>query len=291
MATFDQWAAPASQRRAQASLYDSGGFDDEPPPPSENAPQGSSFVQSQLRSRAPLIETKNSHLLALENPPAWQTDDGSRRRPLCSLSRRPRLLLIHASCRPAHHHPLVRCTPGTAAPACTTCAIPFDFFIRRHHVSVRPLPRSALPREKCPRPVSPVHHPRSHPFEHTPIVPLQCRLCGLIFCDECTSRRAMVPLAWREKDPQRVCGDCFAALQPIQEEIVEVREGESVCARGPKSRTRTKPREVHVYGLIHSHSRRFPAFLVVISPISLASGQRELAAGQRHRGGRPLAVR
>lgn len=31
----------------------------------------------------------------------------------------------------------------------------------------------------------------------------------------------MLPPAWREMDPQRVCADCFYALRPIQEEMVE----------------------------------------------------------------------
>ena len=31
----------------------------------------------------------------------------------------------------------------------------------------------------------------------------------------------MLPMAWGEKDPQRVCGDCCLALQPIQEELAE----------------------------------------------------------------------
>jgi lipid-binding SYLF domain-containing protein len=91
-----------------------------------------------------LIETKNSHLLALDGPPQWQTD--------------------------------------AQAPACSNCVIPFDFFIRRHH----------------------------------------CRLCGLIFCDECTKRRSMMPLSWGEKDPQRVCADCHVALAPIQDELAEI---------------------------------------------------------------------
>jgi len=92
----------------------------------------------------PVIETKNSHLLALDGPPQWQTD--------------------------------------AQAPACSNCVIPFDFFIRRHH----------------------------------------CRLCGLIFCDECTKRRSMMPLSWGEKDPQRVCADCHVALAPIQDELAEL---------------------------------------------------------------------
>ncbi len=29
----------------------------------------------------------------------------------------------------------------------------------------------------------------------------------------------MLPLSWKEKDPQRVCSDCYFALRPIQEEM------------------------------------------------------------------------
>jgi lipid-binding SYLF domain-containing protein len=150
MSNFDQWAAPSSKDKAAASLYDSGGFDDEPPPPSSNnnnnktSPSGSnSFISSQMNSRAPVLETKNSHLLSLSGPQTWQSD--------------------------------------SEALTCNTCMIPFDFFLRRHH----------------------------------------CRRCGLIFCDECTSARAMMPLSWGDKDPQRVCSDCNFALMPIQAELSE----------------------------------------------------------------------
>jgi hypothetical protein len=98
MSTFDQWAAPASQQNATASLYDSGGFDDEPPPPSENMrPQGSSFIQKSARSRGPVIETKNSHLLALTSPAPWQSDEGTLWRPLtqfCAGLPRTQLFLV-----------------------------------------------------------------------------------------------------------------------------------------------------------------------------------------------------
>ena len=76
MASFDQWATPTSQKAASASLYDAGGFDDELPPPSSDQPQGSSYVKTALSSRGPVIETKNSHLLELTQPPTWQTDAG-----------------------------------------------------------------------------------------------------------------------------------------------------------------------------------------------------------------------
>ena len=36
----------------------------------------------------------------------------------------------------------------------------------------------------------------------------QCRLCGLIFCEDCTPHKDMLPLSWGQKDPQRVCADC-----------------------------------------------------------------------------------
>ena len=49
----------------------------------------------------------------------------------------------------------------------------------------------------------------------------KCRLCGLIFCEDCTAYKDMLPLSWGQMDPQRVCVDCHNALEPIQQAMSE----------------------------------------------------------------------
>lgn len=127
---FLNYAAPSSEDRAKASLYESGGFDDAPPPSSTPAPGGSSFISQSLSNRTrPLIETKNSHLLGLERKPDWQTDDGVAHSLITVPS--SSYLIPHLITPRARFFP----TSGTAAPNCNTCKIVFDFFTRRHHVS------------------------------------------------------------------------------------------------------------------------------------------------------------
>jgi hypothetical protein len=48
MANFNQWAAPSSSTKANSALYESGGFDDAPPP-SKPEKGGSSYISSALK--------------------------------------------------------------------------------------------------------------------------------------------------------------------------------------------------------------------------------------------------
>ncbi|RZS07148.1 hypothetical protein BHM03_00037941 [Ensete ventricosum] len=43
-----------------------------------------------------------------------------------------------------------------------------------------------------------------------------CRFCGGIFCRECSKGRCLLPVKFRERDPQRVCDACYDKLDPLQ---------------------------------------------------------------------------
>ncbi|XP_077215415.1 uncharacterized protein LOC143849976 isoform X2 [Tasmannia lanceolata] len=43
-----------------------------------------------------------------------------------------------------------------------------------------------------------------------------CRFCGGIFCRVCTKGRCLLPMKFRERDPQRVCDTCYDRLDPLQ---------------------------------------------------------------------------
>nr|DAD38878.1 TPA_asm: hypothetical protein HUJ06_013200 [Nelumbo nucifera] len=43
-----------------------------------------------------------------------------------------------------------------------------------------------------------------------------CRFCGGIFCRECTKGRCLLPVKFRERNPQRVCDTCYDRLDPLQ---------------------------------------------------------------------------
>lgn len=43
-----------------------------------------------------------------------------------------------------------------------------------------------------------------------------CRFCGGIFCRRCSSGRCLLPVKFRERNPQRVCDVCWERLQPVQ---------------------------------------------------------------------------
>ncbi|KAI4380833.1 hypothetical protein MLD38_006976 [Melastoma candidum] len=43
-----------------------------------------------------------------------------------------------------------------------------------------------------------------------------CRFCGGIFCRLCTKGRCLLPVKFREKNPQRVCDACYDRLDPLQ---------------------------------------------------------------------------
>lgn len=43
-----------------------------------------------------------------------------------------------------------------------------------------------------------------------------CRFCGGIFCKSCSSGRCLLPVKFRERNPQRVCDICYERLEPLQ---------------------------------------------------------------------------
>ncbi|KAJ0988524.1 hypothetical protein J5N97_006880 [Dioscorea zingiberensis] len=43
-----------------------------------------------------------------------------------------------------------------------------------------------------------------------------CRFCGGIFCRECSKGRCLMPIKFRQRDPQRVCDACYNRLDPLQ---------------------------------------------------------------------------
>ncbi|XP_074584969.1 uncharacterized protein LOC141840800 [Curcuma longa] len=43
-----------------------------------------------------------------------------------------------------------------------------------------------------------------------------CRFCGHIFCKACSKGRCLLPVKFRQRDPQRVCDTCYDRLDPLQ---------------------------------------------------------------------------
>lgn len=43
-----------------------------------------------------------------------------------------------------------------------------------------------------------------------------CRFCGGIFCRVCSQGRCLLPVKFRERNPQRVCDTCYDRLDPLQ---------------------------------------------------------------------------
>ncbi|XP_061361288.1 uncharacterized protein LOC133305168 [Gastrolobium bilobum] len=43
-----------------------------------------------------------------------------------------------------------------------------------------------------------------------------CRFCGGIFCRLCTKGRCLLPVRFKERNPQRVCDACYDRLDPLQ---------------------------------------------------------------------------
>ncbi|KAJ0987467.1 hypothetical protein J5N97_005823 [Dioscorea zingiberensis] len=43
-----------------------------------------------------------------------------------------------------------------------------------------------------------------------------CRFCGGVFCRACTKGRCLMPIKFRQRDPQRVCDACYDRLDPLQ---------------------------------------------------------------------------
>ncbi|XP_058760663.1 protein YSC84-like [Vicia villosa] len=47
-----------------------------------------------------------------------------------------------------------------------------------------------------------------------------CRFCGGIFCRVCTKGKSLLPVGFRERNPQRVCDACYEKLYPVQEVLI-----------------------------------------------------------------------
>ncbi|KAH9305581.1 hypothetical protein KI387_009985 [Taxus chinensis] len=43
-----------------------------------------------------------------------------------------------------------------------------------------------------------------------------CRFCGGIFCSACSIGKCLLPIKFRERNPQRVCDICYEKLEPLQ---------------------------------------------------------------------------
>jgi hypothetical protein len=57
-----------------------------------------------------------------------------------------------------------------------------------------------------------------------------CRFCGGLFCRRCSSGRSLLPVKFRERDPQRTCDTCFERLDPIQRTLADrVSNAAQVC--------------------------------------------------------------
>ncbi|KAH9605409.1 hypothetical protein KSS87_012313 [Heliosperma pusillum] len=47
-----------------------------------------------------------------------------------------------------------------------------------------------------------------------------CRFCGGVFCRVCTKGRCLLPVKFRERNPQRVCDACYDRLDPLQAVLI-----------------------------------------------------------------------
>lgn len=47
-----------------------------------------------------------------------------------------------------------------------------------------------------------------------------CRFCGGIFCRSCSKGRCLLPVKFRERNPQRVCDTCYDRLDPLQSILI-----------------------------------------------------------------------
>uniref|UniRef100_A0A1D1Y8J8 SH3 domain-containing protein PJ696.02 n=1 Tax=Anthurium amnicola TaxID=1678845 RepID=A0A1D1Y8J8_9ARAE len=48
-----------------------------------------------------------------------------------------------------------------------------------------------------------------------------CRFCGGIFCGACTKGRCLMPVKFRQREPQRVCDSCYDRLEPLQDILIK----------------------------------------------------------------------
>ena len=102
-------------------------------------------------------------------------------------------------------HPSV-CVPS-APPLLESEAINYSYY--REILEAEPpewIPDShATSCMKCDSPFTALTRGRHH-----------CRFCGGIFCRACTKGRCLLPVKFRERDPQRVCDICYDRLHPLQ---------------------------------------------------------------------------
>ncbi|KAK1364891.1 RING/FYVE/PHD-type zinc finger family protein [Heracleum sosnowskyi] len=49
-----------------------------------------------------------------------------------------------------------------------------------------------------------------------------CRFCGGIFCRACSKGRCLIPVKFRERNPQRVCDTCYDQLDPLQGVLINM---------------------------------------------------------------------
>ncbi|KAK1326314.1 hypothetical protein QJS10_CPA01g00772 [Acorus calamus] len=61
----------------------------------------------------------------------------------------------------------------------------------------------------CTAPFTPLTRGRHH-----------CRFCGGVFCRACTKGRCLLPVKFRERNPQRVCDICYDRLDPLQSILI-----------------------------------------------------------------------
>lgn len=47
-----------------------------------------------------------------------------------------------------------------------------------------------------------------------------CRFCGGLFCRACSRGKCLLPVKFRERDPQRVCDSCYERLEPLQRLLI-----------------------------------------------------------------------
>lgn len=59
------------------------------------------------------------------------------------------------------------------------------------------------------------------PFRPVTCFRHHCRFCGNVVCNACSRGRCLLPLQFRQHDPQRVCDPCHEQLLPVQRVLVE----------------------------------------------------------------------
>lgn len=58
-----------------------------------------------------------------------------------------------------------------------------------------------------------------------------CRFCGGIFCRVCSKGRCLLPVKFRERNPQRVCDTCYDRLDPLQAVLINTISNASQAAK------------------------------------------------------------